>query len=146
MELSFTKVTTKTWPHSRRLGFFRILLAQICHPLSNKILKMQCHEDNSSVFKEFSTDPTCIMHSHKKLCSLLGDTSTPWSLKINGFPFVFLKCDLTRGGGGLIRDKKSKKAKLPEMCPNFDGTLGETQFHQCSLTPPPPLWAMTPCK
>ena len=32
MELSFTKVTTKTWAHSRRLSFFRFFLLQLSTP------------------------------------------------------------------------------------------------------------------
>ena len=65
----------------------------------------------------------------------------------NGFPIVFLKCDLTRGGGGLnISKKKSEKTKPSGMCQSFGGNMGEAQFHQCPFIPPPPILRILPFK
>ena len=55
----------------------------------------------------------------------------------NGFPIVFKKSDLARGGAFFEPKFFSEKAKLPGMCPSFAGNVGETQFHQCPFIPPP---------
>ena len=58
----------------------------------------------------------------------------------NWFPIVFSKFDLT-GKRFFFGEKKSEKAKHPEICLIFGGNMPKFQIKWCPLTPPPPYRA-----
>ena len=55
------------------------------------------------------------------------------------FPLYFQKQIWPKGGSFSDKKRISEKAKTLQVCPSFSGEVGDAQFQQCPVSPPPNL-------